>query len=362
MTTDSRTTNRNYPESNALNTLSADMARAITAIRAIDTDIASLLTSVAGRALLSHTHTIGSIDGLTAALNAKRDASWVPALGDLGNVNVSGAANGQFLRLISGVWSPSTISVAWGDISGRPSSFPTAWSDVQLKPSTFPPSTHAHPTSEVTGLDTALSNLQTSLNDGLSLKLNATHAGAGGTVHAEATGSVAGFMSAADKVKLGLLRAPEVQSLAFANGSTAVDFTIPDWATRFSIAIGNLALSGSDFVLFQGLDASDQVKGTYNGSSSSGNASVATTYAGSNAGIPIRTSSTNNLFGMIRGERVFSPFFQNYWALTVLMGGATQTTWGGGNMANGSVPFSKLRITRNGTNTFTSGIATATFY
>jgi hypothetical protein len=31
-----------------------------------------------------------------------------------------------------------------------------SWNDLQDKPSTFPPTTHSHPTSEVTGLDTAL--------------------------------------------------------------------------------------------------------------------------------------------------------------------------------------------------------------
>ena len=76
--------------------------------------------------------------------------------------------------------------VAWADVTGKPSTFPwtnreraeirrrllaleagggggggpVAWADVTGKPSTFAPSAHTHPTSEVTGLDTALSGKQ----------------------------------------------------------------------------------------------------------------------------------------------------------------------------------------------------------
>lgn len=38
------------------------------------------------------------------------------------------------------------------------------WEDVQNKPQTFPPSTHTHPTSEVTGLDAKLENIDTSIS------------------------------------------------------------------------------------------------------------------------------------------------------------------------------------------------------
>lgn len=49
-------------------------------------------------------------------------------------------------------WSALPYSVA--DASGTSS---VDWSAVLNKPSTFAPSSHTHPTSEVTGLDTALS-------------------------------------------------------------------------------------------------------------------------------------------------------------------------------------------------------------
>jgi hypothetical protein len=50
------------------------------------------------------------------------------------------------------------------------SSGAVAWADVSGKPSTFTPSTHSHPTSEVTGLDAALSGKQTTLVSGTNLK------------------------------------------------------------------------------------------------------------------------------------------------------------------------------------------------
>jgi Major tropism determinant N-terminal domain/Phage tail repeat like len=52
----------------------------------------------------------------------------------------------------SSTWTALSYSVA--DASGTSS---VDWSAVLNKPSTFTPSSHTHPTSEVTGLDTALS-------------------------------------------------------------------------------------------------------------------------------------------------------------------------------------------------------------
>jgi len=52
----------------------------------------------------------------------------------------------------SSTWTALSYSVA--DASGTSS---VDWSAVLNKPSTFAPSSHTHPTSEVTGLDTALS-------------------------------------------------------------------------------------------------------------------------------------------------------------------------------------------------------------
>jgi hypothetical protein len=55
----------------------------------------------------------------------------------------------------SSTWTALSYSVA--DASGTSS---VDWSSILNKPSTFTPSTHTHPTSDVTGLDTALSGKQ----------------------------------------------------------------------------------------------------------------------------------------------------------------------------------------------------------
>lgn len=46
----------------------------------------------------------------------------------------------------------------------------SAWSAITGKPSTFPPEAHSHATSEVTGLDTALSGKQDTLVSGTNIK------------------------------------------------------------------------------------------------------------------------------------------------------------------------------------------------
>lgn len=63
---------------------------------------------------------------------------------------------------------------------------PVEWEDILNVPLTFPPSAHTHPFTDITG---TLTDVQHGDRGG-------------GTLHALATTSVAGFMSAADKVKL----------------------------------------------------------------------------------------------------------------------------------------------------------------
>ncbi len=116
MPTDSRTTNRNYPRPHVDNTVSEDLTRLIAALNGIDTDVAAILVSVAGKANASHTHTIANVTGLQAELDAKHPNTWRPALDELTDVNTTGAANGQFLGLVAGQWQAVTVSI--GTISG----------------------------------------------------------------------------------------------------------------------------------------------------------------------------------------------------------------------------------------------------
>ncbi|MCA0404851.1 MAG: hypothetical protein LCH39_01695 [Proteobacteria bacterium] len=156
MATDDRTSTQNFPRPHIANTIAEDFARIITLVNMLDAKISAMDGQVAGKAEAAHTHAISGIAGLQAALDAKQAASWRPALGDLSNVNVAGAASGQFLGLVGATWQPVTLSVAWGNISGKPSSFPTTWGDVSGKPGTFTPAAHSHSIGEVGGLQTAL--------------------------------------------------------------------------------------------------------------------------------------------------------------------------------------------------------------
>lgn len=249
MPTNELSPNRNYPVPVAGNFISYDFPRIRTALLAIDTDVAGLLTSVAGRALATHSHAIADVTGLQAALDAKHPNTWRPALDDLTDVDAPAPTNGQYLRRVGGAWVPasiggldaavitsgvfdparipvltgqapivssggladlsapqqaaiiagsivmttdgfrwaysgsgsktdsasyiqlSDITPEWAVIANKPSDFPSSWGNVSGKPSTFPPSTHSHPISEVTGLQTAL--------DG---KFNATGGVIGGNV------------------------------------------------------------------------------------------------------------------------------------------------------------------------------------
>ncbi len=106
------TANRSYQLPDKDNYLDQDVYRLIAAITAIDTDVASLLTSVAARALLVHTHVIADVSGLQAALNNKVDVAVGITLNQLTDVNTASAASNQFLRYVSGTWVPVTFDAS----------------------------------------------------------------------------------------------------------------------------------------------------------------------------------------------------------------------------------------------------------
>lgn len=112
MPVDARSPNRNYPIPNAANLISEDFPRLITAINAVDTDVHGLLSSVAARALLAHSHTIADVSGLQAALDGKLPVGTTYALAGLTDVNVTGASTGQFLVRGASQWQPATVTPA----------------------------------------------------------------------------------------------------------------------------------------------------------------------------------------------------------------------------------------------------------
>ncbi|MEI9428739.1 pyocin knob domain-containing protein [Mesorhizobium sp. Cs1299R1N3] len=75
MTVTNTTSNRGYQLPDEGNQLADDVLRLISALSAIDVDVAAILVSIANRALLVHQHVISDTAGLQAALDSKQDES-----------------------------------------------------------------------------------------------------------------------------------------------------------------------------------------------------------------------------------------------------------------------------------------------
>ena len=108
---DSREPNRNYKVPNVANTIAEDFPRVGDAIAAIGVDVAGLLTSVAGRALLSHNHAIADVTGLQTALDGKHPNTWRPSLDDLTDVNAPSPTSGQVLTRVGSQWQPAAVTI-----------------------------------------------------------------------------------------------------------------------------------------------------------------------------------------------------------------------------------------------------------
>lgn len=79
--------------------------------------IANLTTDLAGKASASHNHSIANVTNLQTSLDAKAADSHThtaPDLDNLGDVNTSGATDGQALVLQGSQWGPATISGGGG--------------------------------------------------------------------------------------------------------------------------------------------------------------------------------------------------------------------------------------------------------
>ena len=127
-------------------------------------------------------------------------------------------------------WKVGDGTTAWNSLAYMGGT--AAWADITGKPSTFPPSAHTHVIADVTGLQTALDD-----------KAPTTHIGSGGAAHANASTSVAGFMSAADKTKLdGIAAGAQTGTVTSVGGTGTVSgLTLSGTVTT----TGNLTLGGA---------------------------------------------------------------------------------------------------------------------
>ncbi|MER9652542.1 pyocin knob domain-containing protein [Mesorhizobium sp. M0152] len=88
MTVTNTTANRGYQLPFEDNQLADDVLRLISALSAIDVDVAAMLVSIGQRALLIHSHVIADTTGLQAALDSKQNGS------EKGNANGYAALDG----------------------------------------------------------------------------------------------------------------------------------------------------------------------------------------------------------------------------------------------------------------------------
>ena len=110
---DLRTANRDYLLPNAANLMkSEDLPRIITSLQMIDEDIAQILVAMVGFAARDHTHEMADIVGLVAALAGKAASTHTHGIGTLSGVDLSSAANGQFMKFNGSIWIPATLATA----------------------------------------------------------------------------------------------------------------------------------------------------------------------------------------------------------------------------------------------------------
>lgn len=109
---DPRSPNRDYPLPSTSNTIEQDFLRLIELVGLLDTDVAALLTALAGKAAVGHDHEMGEIIGLAAALAAKAAVGHNHALSSLSDVSATGAPPGTVLVKTSGGWQAGSLDAA----------------------------------------------------------------------------------------------------------------------------------------------------------------------------------------------------------------------------------------------------------
>lgn len=84
----------------------------------------------------AHTHPVGDVEGLQAALDGK--------------------AAVEHTHTWDEVTGKPDLASTWEQVKDKPDAFPTTWDEVKGKPESFPPAPHTHTTAQVEGLDDAL--------------------------------------------------------------------------------------------------------------------------------------------------------------------------------------------------------------
>ena len=158
-------------------------------------------TAVSGKANSSHVHAIADVSGLQTALNGKQAAN-----ADLTSITDLAGTSGFLKKTAANTWSLDTASYITGNqtitVSGDVSGTGTTAIPLTLENTGVPAGTYKSVTVDAKGRVTAGTNPTTLAGYGIADAVSSSHVGSAGPSHGVATTSVAGFMSAADKVKL----------------------------------------------------------------------------------------------------------------------------------------------------------------
>ena len=131
----------------------------------------------------THTHVISDITGLQGELDNKLDENNPSATGTLTlqtdpsilvgtfDILVRNPSSGVVSKVPEATYRKSSVDVPWTEVSGKPSTFPpSAHTHTKSQITDF---AHTHPISDVTGLPTALDDLQLNKEDKVSSIIDA---------------------------------------------------------------------------------------------------------------------------------------------------------------------------------------------
>lgn len=186
------------------------------------------------------------------------------------------------------------------------------------------------------------------------------HVGAGGAAHANATTSVAGFQSAADKAKQdATATVVRLATLPTTSGTVAEWLSIPSGAFKIEINIDRVSLSGTDNFLVQAGSGAYDTTG-YESASSIVSNGISPTLASSTAGFILLTGlaaqAASNIMVLNRVGTT------NVWIASHSGFRSTAVNVVGGGVREFSGVIDRVRFTITGANTFDAGQVGLTYW
>lgn len=183
---DNRTEGRGWLIPDPQNKLRDDVARIVAGLQMADGDVTGILLDLGQKAPLLHEHGMADIIGLADALSRKADTGHAFAFSDLTDVDISAAANGQVVMKQGEIWIPVALQI--GHVAGLENAVNGKLSATAITSS--PAKNTLADTDRLVIVNSTGDVISTALFSVLKASLKA------------ATALAAGFMSAADKVKL----------------------------------------------------------------------------------------------------------------------------------------------------------------